>query len=363
VATLLVVAVVAVGGAAAAAGAVPGIGDRVAAGLRTGICIVGGDICRRADAAAAGLEPCVTRERSSRQDTTLDIAVVRLGGHGEWQLALQSDGGAVVTRLAENDLGGTVGVGLTFSPAEIGAAAEVSLVASYHGGRAWRFPDPRSAAAFLDAAMRDGAVAGRRPPDVSWHALGGRADAEAKLTLSELTRAGLRTGDDAVVGLRSDGTRRTVTIDLGIDHARFATDLPGFPAAAGDRSEWAAEVTWEDGALRELALRTASGDGASGLVEYGVRLDLRDASARALAGRLLSGTPAGTLDPEVARHAVVERDSYAVSERRRGLAVAARLGLALGIEHQRIVSERRLTDAVAWVHGGPAQRRYDCLGV
>ena len=48
--------------------------------VRTGMCIVGGDVCRDADAAAAGLAPCVTGERSTRQETTLDLAVVRLGG-------------------------------------------------------------------------------------------------------------------------------------------------------------------------------------------------------------------------------------------------------------------------------------------
>ncbi|HZH25316.1 MAG TPA: hypothetical protein VEY49_10450, partial [Solirubrobacteraceae bacterium] len=77
VAILLVVAA-ALAGASTLALAVAGVGDRVVATLRTGICIVGGDVCRSADAAAAGLEPCVTDRRSRRQDTTLDVAVLRL---------------------------------------------------------------------------------------------------------------------------------------------------------------------------------------------------------------------------------------------------------------------------------------------
>ena len=104
---ILLVAGALLAGAAAVAAAVPGVGDRVVAAVRTGICIVGGDLCRTADAAAAGLPPCLTRERGDRQDTTVDIAVVRVGGHGEWQLALRSDGSAVVTRLEENEVGGT----------------------------------------------------------------------------------------------------------------------------------------------------------------------------------------------------------------------------------------------------------------
>ena len=103
VALLLVVAAV-LAGAATVALAVPR-GRRRASSttVRTGLCIVGGDVCRDADAAAAGLAPCVTGVRSKRQDTTLDLAVVRLGGDGEWQIALRSDGGAVVTRLEENE--------------------------------------------------------------------------------------------------------------------------------------------------------------------------------------------------------------------------------------------------------------------
>ena len=77
VALLSLIAAV-LGGARRAA--VPRASASVVATVRTGMCIVGGDVCRTADAAAAGLAPCVTGERSTRQDTTLDIAVVRLGG-------------------------------------------------------------------------------------------------------------------------------------------------------------------------------------------------------------------------------------------------------------------------------------------
>ena len=39
------------------------------------------------------------------------------------------------------------------------------------------------------------------------------------------------------------------------------------------------------------------------------------------------------------------------------------IGVALGLSHERVTAERRLVDAVAWVRGGPPQRRFDCLGV
>jgi len=349
------------------AGAVPGVGERVVRTLRSGICIAGGDVCRDSDAAAAGLPPCVTRERSRRQDTTLDIAVVRFGGHGEWQLALRSDGQAVVTRLAENELGGAIGAGLSFSPAGLRAEATAALVAGYHGGRAWRFPDARSAAAFLERAMRDGAVQGARPPDVRWHELGGRAEAEAVVTLADLARTGLSAAADSALGLRSEGELRTVTLDLGIDDPHLATDLPGFPASPGPRRAWVAELTLDGGTARELALRTAARSGGR-LEELSARLDLRDRRHLELAERVLrpGASAAGSVRELLARASsdgVVERDVYALSEQRRGFDIGGRLGMALGLEHHRISSERRLTDALAWVRGGPPQRRFDCLGV
>jgi len=365
VAILLVIAL-ALAGATALGVAVPGVGARVVKTVRTGICIVGGDVCRTSDAAAAGLAPCVTATRSKRQDTTLDIAVVRLGGHGVWQLALQSDGQAVVTRLEENEVGGSVGVGVSFSPAGVKAAASATLAVGYRGGRAWRFPDAAAAAAFLNGAMHDSAVHGARPPDVRWHAIAGSGDGEAGVAIADLARAGLETGVDAAIGLRSDGDRRTLTLDLGTVDPRLSADLPGFTAGAGTDRSVVADLTWEAGAVRELALRTAIVQGHR-LEEHTARLDLREPASRALAERLLrtGGSIRGdmrALARHAAGHGVVERAGYIVSERDRGFDAAAKLGIALGVSHHRITAERRLVDAVAWVRGGPAQRRFDCLG-
>ena len=301
VALLLVIAVV-LAGAAGAVAAVPGVGDRVARVVRTGICIVGGDLCRPGDAAAAGLPPCVTSERSTRQDTTLDVAVVRLGGHGEWQLALQSDGSAVVTRLAENELGATVGIGLTFSPVGIEGSASATATIGYRGGKAWRFPDAAAARAFLDGARRDASVQAARAPDVRWDALGVGGSAAAQTAISDLARAGLGTTADAAIGLRRDGARRTLTLDLGSEDPGFAVDLPGYPAAPAGVRSVVADVTWEGGAVRELALRTATArDGR--LEERTARLDLRDAAeprarVAAAASRAQRRGPAGAHGPD-----------------------------------------------------------------
>jgi hypothetical protein len=355
VAILLVVAAL----LAVAAVAVPGVGARVAAALRTGICIAGGDVCRDADAVAAGLEPCITRARTSREETAIDIAIVRLGENGERQLALRSDGSALVSELAEDEAGVAGGIGFTFSPARIDASAGAAVVGGYRGGRAWRFPDARSAAAFLDGAKPG------RPPDVSWRELGGHADAWAGFDATELARAGLTARVASALGLRDDGPRRTLTLDLGLEEPAVGVDLPGFPAAPGEQRALVADVTWEHGRLRELALRTAVAT-RERLEELTGRLDLRDASNHAFAARLLGApTPARlrALSARMVSHGVVEFSGYEVHERRRGFSFGSRLGAGLGLEHERVSSERRLVEALAWVRGGPPQRRFDCLGV
>jgi hypothetical protein len=362
VAVLLVVGA-ALAGAATAAFALPGLGGAVVRTVRTGLCIVGGDLCRSADAAAAGLAPCVTAERTARQETTLDLAVVRLGGNGEWQLALRSDGGATVTRLEETDAGGVIGVGAELGP--LAASVETAAVASYRGGKAWTFGDARAAAAFVDGAMHDAAVQDARAPDVRWVALAGGASGEAGVALAELAGAGLAIGGSSAIGLRRERARRTITLDLRLDGLELAGHLPGFPRPGGGRRALVADITWEAGELRELALRTAVAHGAR-QEETTARVDLREPGALALAERLLRpGT--GTADDlravadHAAAHGVVERNTYATSERRRGVSLGARLGLSLAFSHERIRGERRLEGATVWIRGGPPQRRLDCL--
>ena len=232
---ILLVAGALLAGAAAVAVAVPGVGDRVVAAVRTGICIVGGDLCRTADAAAAGLPPCLTRERGDRQDTTIDIAVVRVGGHGEWQLALRSDGSAVVTRLEENEVGGTVGVGVSFSPVGVDAGASATLSAGYRSGRAWRFPDAAAARAFLDGARRDARVsAGRGARRALGRARGQRGRAGGRRGRGPRApgrRGRRRGGARAAPGRRhADGHARPRQ-----RRARDRARPPGLPRRAGRR--------------------------------------------------------------------------------------------------------------------------------
>jgi hypothetical protein len=352
--------------AAILAGAValtsPALGSSVIATIRTGLCIVGGDVCRAADAAAAGLEPCLTDERWQRQDTTLDIAVVRIGAQGEWQLAVRSDGTATVTRLEGTDGGVTAGAGVTFSPLGVDAAVSGAMTLGYRGGEAWSFADARSAAAFLARARSDADAKAARPPTVRWHGLGAEAGGEAAVAVADLASAGLDVGADATLGLRTEGARRTLALAVGRSDLRLFADLPGFPAAAGATGEAVAEVTWVGGRAEELVLRTARAAGDR-REEYTARLPLTDPAARAAAEAALrpGGGGMAALAAQIARAGVLEHATYRVQERRRGISVSGRLGVALGFEHERVSGERRLTGATTIVRGGPPQRRLDCV--
>src|SRR5690242_14802585 len=88
---LLALVAAAVLGTGALVGLDP-VGHAVARGIRTGICIVGGDVCRASDAVAAGLEPCTVGERSAGGGATVSIAWVRIGDARGWTVATRSDG-------------------------------------------------------------------------------------------------------------------------------------------------------------------------------------------------------------------------------------------------------------------------------
>ena len=130
------------------------------------------------------------------------------------------------------------------------------------------------------------------------------------------------------------------------------------------------ELTRERGELRELAFRTVEPGARSGeVVETVGRLDLRPAANRAAvdaAAALASAWP-----PAVARDlrtaalrtvqaGTVERAVYGVREEATELEIEVRLGVALGIDVERVDLERRLLEASAWTPGSRERERVDC---
>jgi hypothetical protein len=105
------------------------------------------------------------------------------------------------------------------------------------------------------------------------------------------------------------------------------------------------------------------------VVETVARLDLRDpvnrAAAEPLLARRLPWPPAvarelGALVRRSVSRGIVERAVYDVRDGSEELELAAKLGLALGVEGSEVRIDRRLVAASAWTDGSRERERADC---
>jgi hypothetical protein len=381
---LVVAAVLAVAGAVA----VPGVGERVVAAVRTGICIVGGDICRDADARAAGLSPCITRDRTEGGATAVDIAVLRVGSDSGWTVAHRSDGSVVITRTTGDSLGASsrFGTETSFRPIGLALGADGRAGVVHRDGRSWRFPSIAAARPFLAAALGpdpDPYLVQRVPPDERWDAWGAQLEAEAGASaegragdeVAVSSGAGGRIAVEGLVGERTGGGRTTRFYRATLEGPEAFAGLPGWSwSSDGAAHEALVEVTSDGDGLRELVVRRVAGRGDR-VEEVTGRLDLRDPEVRAGLERLrpgalelLTGGPvtlkgmADGLAELAAEHGIVERQAHAVDDRSTERSAAVKLGLALGFEHTSVDIRSRLTDASVWIAGAGPRRREDCLG-
>lgn len=367
---LLALAAVALG-AAGAAGAVPAVGERVEAAVRTGICIVAGDVCRPADAAAAGLAPCTLSERRRGSGGGLTVVSIRFGEHNEWAVARRSDGSVVVSRTRDSDAGVSGGFGLEAGPLGLELGVSGSYAFSVASGRAWEFADAPAARGFLAAVARgEGDDAQRWPPTWRFGDVGGEANALAGAQAAGSGLTGLEASADAAVGVRTGRGQTTFYFQSELEGpAPFGTLAAGAQARRG--GPLLVEYTRDREGPRELSFRLAEpGRSAGAVVETAGRLDLRDPANRAAAGRLLRHRapwpPAAAADlhavvRHTARAGTVERSVYAVHDASRHLAAAARLGLELGVDFDRTRVDRRLVAASAWTQGSRERERADCV--
>src|SRR5918994_1271681 len=212
-----------VAAAFAGAGVVSGpqaVGQAVAGAVRTGICIVGGDVCRASDARAAGLEPCTMDDHTRGEGLTLTIASVRFGADDRWTSARRSDGSVVITHSDERRLGGKVGIGAEASP--LGITAELTGKVDYAltSGRAWEFRDAASAVRFL--RNREGVE-----PTWRFGAVGSIVAAEAELEAGPVTFTQFETTGRAAAGARVGRGLTTYYVRTRADAVVGGLKLPG----------------------------------------------------------------------------------------------------------------------------------------
>jgi len=359
-----------VAAALAGAGALIGlhtIGDAVAATVRTGICIVAGDVCRASDAEAAGLEPCTTGERALGGGFTLTVASIRLGSGEEWTAATRSDGSVLVTRSRRRSGGGAVGVGVQASPLGLEFGVKGKLDFTVDAGSAWEFPDAASAVRFLKARDED-----RVPPTWRFGEAGALLTGTAGAKVGGATLTGVEATAEAAAGARVGHGHKTLYVRAKLD-SRATAWMPGDRRTAYGPStgDVMTEITSDAHGVREIAFRTARrGPRPGQLTEWVARLDLRDPANRAVAEPLLSRRlpwPPGVLSDlravavRTAQAGTVERAVYAVRDESQEFEVAARLGIAFGIDADKIDVDKRLVAASAWTPGSQERVREDCL--
>lgn len=366
-AALLALVAAVVAGTGAMVG-LEGVATAVAGGLRTGICIVAGDVCRASDAAAAGLSPCTVAEHTRGQGLTFTVASVRFGADDGWIAARRSDGSVLVTRTERRKVGAGVGLGADASPLGLEVGVDAKLDYALGSGRAWEFPDAEAAARFLRSPGRDEAEPTWRFGDAGAVLTGG---ADAGAVGIELTELEATAG--AAAGVRVGRGLTTYYLRTGYDALDARASVPGasvrlegLPTRSG-----IVELTRDADGVREIAFRSVRPGARGGqVVETVARLDLRDPANRAAAEPLLSHRlpwpPAVAHDlralvRRAATSGVVERAVYDVSDGSEELKLAAKLGLVLGVEGKEVEVDRRLVAASAWTHGSRERERADCL--
>ena len=375
---LLALVAVALAAAAPAAG-LPDVGVELARAVRTGVCIVGGDYCRPADARAAGLDPCTLTEHRSGAGAALTVGTFRLGEKGQMTIARRSDGSVAISLDAAHRAGVVGTVGLAAGPVRLSAGGELALTVA--AARGWEFPDEATARRFVAEIPHGSPLDDRRWPRAWQSGDGGLATGAAgKARLGgnlatghsvAATGAAIETSAEAALGVRVGGGRTTYYLRVGAlgPSARWGgrrqITLGG--TAAPSLAEYTRDA---DGPL-ELAFRGVTrGDRPGQVVESVARMDLRDPVNLSVAWPLLSHPapwPPSLFAAmrDVIGYAVavgtVEQSVYAVTDRSHDIDVSIGLGAGLGLRAERIDVDRRLVSAMAMIHGSAPRAREDCV--
>jgi hypothetical protein len=343
------------------AGAVVGLGEipaAVASTVRTGICIVAGDICRDADARAAGLQPCTVGDRSQGGGTTFSVGWLRVGGADGLLIAQRSDGSVVVTKSKQGRAGVGAGLGFEATPLGIDVGVYGSIDFTIAGGSAWEFPDAAAARRFL---------AGAEDVSPTWRfgELGGELGAEVAAALKGIRIAGVHASAGIAAGARHGRGQTTLYMRGQLDSGAHGWAPQSHTGISGPGGQVMIELTVAGGDVREIAFRSAAGGVGGRVIDTVARLDLRDPRNRAAAESVLvHGVPAPpqllSLMRYAIQHGTVERAVYDVSDDSTSFALGVKLGAALGLEDKDVDVERRLVAASAWIDGSQQRLREDC---
>jgi hypothetical protein len=341
--------------AAGVAFAVPAIPRSVVHAVRLGICIVGGDVCRPADAAARGLEPCLVSEDARDHEDRLGAMLVEAEG-GRYAVRRASDGTWTLTVTGRHGADLSTSTGLRLGPIQASAGAAAGL--RFATGAEWTLPETRIRALLArmkdPSALADPLVAQMQhmpPPTREFTEDGavGRAEAAAAL--------GRHSADAAADAGLLLGRRRGAGPDVW--YFRTSGALDGAAAALG-LGAGAFTAEYHATSPPSLVLRTDLAQSSGTEVEHVLTWPLRTADARSLAqGALAGATHLGAFVRRAKAEAIQERRTYRTTTG--GSDVSLQV-LGIGFAHHVTTLHRQLVDAR--VLTGPVSAvRYDCLGV
>jgi hypothetical protein len=361
VVALLVLVLAGVGAAVAA----PELPEAVVAKLRLALCIVGGDVCRRSDAAARGLEPCLVSGEEHARETGISFLFIRGSGNEAWSVERLSDGRVRLSAGYGQALGATAGLGVHLGPVSAGGSADGAI--GFRSGRTWELPNAAALAALLarvrgyDLSSKLHTMVALFPPPTETYVEGG-GEGGAQLAVEAVREVPGGGGQGrAAIGRRRGPRGTTYYLDLGADSAGpLVVAVPGL-----DRhGRLVAEYT--TGSPPAITLRSAGRGSDGSEVQTLMRLTLSDPADRAAAARVAFvslADPALALRDLMARiraRGTVERLRYRTRSDTRGWSYGLDLALKLGADRKTTVTSRELVDAQV-VNGPLPATRYDCL--
>ena len=361
-----VLAVVAFLFAAAAAVVVESdVRGAVVDGLRAGLCVVGGDVCRDADARAAGLEPCVRRDKTRHHHGGWTAGPLRGIGGDVWTVEERSDGSIAFT--AANDLGGGVGSGygveVGAGPVSLDLMLGVEGVVTRRTGKTWVFPSQEAAEGFLDVMQRHGfdpRTPGLPAPDVEFSS----TDKDVEAGLSSLGFSLAEAGAGLARSTRRDADGLTLSFDAEVAGPRLlegVLDLGEHHAII--------EVTADRrGALskRLSVLAVRKGPRRRRLTETRITLPLLGEDDRRLARELLTAASpvlaARDLNRRLKARGIVERKVFVLEKAptrgyKLNLGFLVKAGLADQTDH---FVKRQISATVRFPGDRRDRKRVDC---
>jgi hypothetical protein len=341
--------------------------------MRLAICIVADDVCRREDALAAGLKPCVEAGQTKGIEGGFTVFSVDVGANDQLTGYRESDGSISLVWSAGGSFGLAGGFGLdgAAGPLSVELGPTGAVRERVQAARAWHFPDVATARRFIAGMPASAHDQGRWPAAWNSAEAGGEVAAGVHAAVGGADLVGLAASGSFAGGARF-ALGGVVTLYTRVSFDEPEATLPLVPSYGGGRATAMLEYTFDRNGPRELALRQLEpSDGGNRLTETVVRLPLRTNSlnlvyARPLIDVKLPWSPRAearairAIIAQAHEMGTIERSVYDIDDTSRGASGAVKEGIEFGAGGKSLDVHKSLSDASAWTPGSRERDRFDC---